>query len=380
MAKRRANNEGSISRRKDGTWRGEISLGYVNGKRDRKTVYGRSQGEVLEKLEKLKREVATGAYSDSKQTVAEYLTAWLAEKERHLKRTTIERKYRYCLDKHIKPRIGRHALEKLKPLHIQKMVGQIADAAGVPTANNCRRVLFTALKQAMQWQLLVRNPVEAVAPLPETPREMILWTPQQAARFLDTALAHRLHALFYLDMSTGLRRGELLALRWQDIQGNIVHVRQTMSYVKGQFIFSAPKTKQGFRRVPVTADVLDVLEQQKQHQQAERDFLGEAWPDSDLIFTSKVGTPIYPDNLTRLRIELMEKAEVPRIRLHDLRHLHASVAIKNGVDPKVLADRLGHSRASFTLDTYTHLFEEQRETAAISLLDFLPSTELERLN
>ena len=121
--------------------------------------------------------------------------------------------------------------------------------------------------------------------------------------------------------------------------------------------------------------MLDVLTHHRKLQESERAAAGELWPNLDLVFTTEIGTPFHPDNLTRLRTELMDKAEVPRIRLHDLRHLHASLAIRNGVDPKVLADRLGHSRASFTLDTYTHLFEDQRASSAVSLLDFLPKAQ-----
>ena len=228
MGKRRADGEGAAFKRKvtrkNGStyvrWEGAVTIGHtLKGGQKRRTVYGKTQAEVLDKLDKVKRQLSDGTFSDTKLTVSDYLDKWLQEKERTLKPTTIERKYRYCLDKHIKPRIGKVGLEKLKPMQVQSMVGDIADAAGVPTANNCRRVLFTAMKQAVRWQLLVRNVVEAVAPLPEQPREMTLWTPEQAARFLDASRDNRLYALFYLDMATGLRRGELLALRWHDIQG-----------------------------------------------------------------------------------------------------------------------------------------------------------------
>lgn len=148
-------------------------------------------------------------------------------------------------------------------------------------------------------------------------------------------------------MATGLRRGELLGLRWDDIKGNVLHVKRALVKAKGELELSTPKTAKGTRRVSLSPDVLVMLLQHRQLQDAER---LHSWPDSGLVFVSEIGTPLNPDNLTRLRKQLMKAAKVPEVRLHDLRHLHASMAIKSGVDPKVLADRLGHARASFTLD------------------------------
>ncbi len=379
---KRAHGEGTISRRKDGTWEGKISLGYgTDGKRKRKTVYGRTQAEVREKLERVKREVADGTFTDAKLNVADYLRQWLAEAKRTVKPGTLEQ-YVYCVESHIKPRVGTVRLDKLTPLQVQRMVGDIADSIaksgrgkGVSTANKCRVVLYMAYKQAIRWQMVARNPVEAVDPLPETKREMTLWEPEQAARFLDVARAHRLYACFYLAMATGMRRGELLGLRWQDVQGDLIRVRQTLVKLKdGTVTLGTPKTKKGTRVIAVSPDVVQVLGLHRQQQDAERAQLERAglpWPDHDLVFTSEVGTPINPDNFRRVRNELMDKADVPRVRLHDLRHLHASMAIKNGMDPKMLADRLGQSRASFTLDEYTHIWEAQRAKAVVNISEWL---------
>ena len=372
MAKRRANGEGTITRRKNGGWEAKVSLGYDEaGKRKRKTVYGRTQAEVREKLDGIRQQLATGHYAATKLTVDTYLERWLREKEREVQVSTFEKKYAYCVRKYIVPRIGSIRLGRLTPLQVQTAVGDIADTVGVPTANNCRRVLFTAMRQALRWQLIPHNPVEAVAPLPEVKGEMTLWTPEQAARFLETAREHRLYALFYLNMATGLRRGELFGLRWQDIKGNKLLIRRALVDVGNKLITTTPKSRKGNRRVTIAEDVIEALKEHRERQARERSLLGSAWANPDLVFTSEVGTPLNPGNLSRLRTRLMDKAEVPRIRLHDLRHLHSSICIKNGMDPKMLAERLGHARASFTLDTYTHLFEEQRESSAVSLSDFL---------
>ncbi len=280
--------------------------------------------------------------------------------------------YNYNLQKYIIPKIGSLKLEKVTPLHIQRFLSEVAAAVSPDRANKCRRELLGAFKQAVRWDLIPRNPVDAVAPLKHERREMTLWTPQQAAAFLDRARSHRLYALFYVAMSTGLRSGELLGLRWEDVQSDRLLIRQNFVKVGSSLIVDTPKTKKGRRVVAISPDVLEVLDAHHKRQDSER---LPSWPVSGLVFVSETGTPLNPDNLRRLRNKFMDDANVPRVRLHDLRHLHASVAIRNGVDPKVLADRLGHARASFTLDVYTHLFEEQRANSAVSLLDFLPKSD-----
>lgn len=393
---RRGRGEGTVFERANGTWAGEVTTGYdENGKQKRKTVYGKTQAEALAKLAEVKQQLATGTFTDTKLTVKAYLEQWLDHKEGQVKARTAEL-YRHLAAHHIIPRVGRKRLDKLTPLDVQGMVSAVAVSGGTRTANMCRTVLYSALKQAIRWQLLARNPVEAVDALKETPREMILWTPEEVVRFLDAARPHRLYALFYLALSTGMRRGELLGLRWQDIAGSIVSIRQTVVPIGSKITISTPKTKKGQRRVSVSPDVLEVLAAHKVAQDAERTDLGEAWQDAGLVFPTEIGTPMYPRNLERAWYGLQDKARdawkkalekagdvptlerleaktlLPRVRLHDLRHLHVSLLVKRGVDARTIADRVGHTRASFTLDVYTHLFEEQRTAAAVSILDMLP--------
>jgi integrase len=381
--KKRGNGEGLIRERKDGRWEARVTTGYDSeGKQTTRSVYGRTQKEVIEKLDEIRRTVSNGTYTAAKLTVRTYLDRWLEEKQRTLQVTSYDQ-YRRCVEDYIGPRVGSIRLDKLTPLRVQKLIGDIADGSkgkGVAMANKCRVVLYSAYKQAIRWQLVSLNPVEAVDPLPATKREMQLWTPAQASRFLDTTRPHRLYALFYLAMSAGMRRGELLGLRWSDIEGNIITVRQTYVKVRRGATFKGAKTPKGYRRIPVTPDVLGTLELHRRAQEAEAAFMGAAWATTDLVFTTETGEPIHPDTIKGLRDRLMRAAQVPKVRLHDLRHLHASIAISHGVDPKLLADRLGHARASFTLDTYTHLFEEQRERAAVSLTAFLAPSSREAAN
>ncbi len=381
MGKRRGKGEGSIFQRKDGTWQGAVTTGYTeNGKQNRRTVYGKTQKDVRERIDAIKQQLASGTLSDTTLTVKAYLEQWLKEKTREVKPQTVE-DYRYQLDKYVVPHIGRGHLGKLTPMHVQTMCGALADAISPQRANKCRRILSGALTQAVRWQLIPRNPADAVKPLKTTKPDMVIWTAPQASQFLDTTRPHRLYALFYLAMSTGMRRGELLGLRWRDVQGPMVHVNQAIIDQRGKIWISTPKSKRSIRRIAVSQDVLEVLELHRKRQEAEREFLGEAWPDNEYVFTSEVGTFIHPRNLSRTWYGLMKKAKVTPARLHDLRHLHASMLIAAGANPKYVADRLGHSNASFTLDVYAHLFEEQRAANPVSILDLIaPRQEAGSLN
>jgi integrase len=360
MPRKRAHGEGTISRRRDGTWEGKLSLGYgPDGKRVRKTVYGRTQAQVRAKLERLKHDLADGVYSDTTLTVAQYLERWLDAKA-NVRPATL-RSYRDTIRLHIAPHLGRKQLAKLTPLDVQRLVAHLAEAVSPHTANYARQVLSMALRQAVRWQLIVRNVAEATEPVKHQPRRQVIWTPEEAARFLDTARSHRLYALFHLIMATGLRHGEALGLHWSDIQGGTLHVREA-------------KTAKGVRRVSIGADVVAVLEHHRRQQDAERYAAaqsGAPWPDSDLVFTSEAGTPLDKANVHRVRRKLERDAGVRPATVHDLRHLNVSIRRRLGQDAKVIADQIGHTDPSFTTRLYTHLFEDDREAAAVNLAEAL---------
>lgn len=377
---RRANNSGSLTKRtlkhSDGStytrWEARVTVGYTDeGKQRRKTVYGNSQAEALERLEKIRGQLAAGTYADTDKTVKAYLADWLREKARTVKPRTAEL-YREQAERYVYPRIGSVKLAKLTPLQVQAVVGELAEEIGVSTANKVRTLLFQAMKQAVKWELVPRNVVEAVDKLKEPHKEVKTWTLKEAAHFLDTIQGHRLYAAFYLGMSTGMRRGELLGLRWQDVQAGAVNIRQTLIPLGNKAVFGTPKTANGVRRVDISPDVQEVLEQHRRRQQAEREFLGDAWPDTGLVFASEVGTPIHPRNFERTWYAAQQAAGVPKARLHDLRHLHVSLMIKHGADPAQVAKRVGDT-LPVVLSVYTHLFEEQRKASAVSLKELLSS-------
>lgn len=375
MSKKRAAGEGTTYKRPDGMWTGGISIGYdAHGKRKRRYVYARTQRECRRKLEEARTQHAQGIAADHSTTVKEFLSQWLAEKETQVRPRTHEI-YTGLVDKHIAPHIGRHKLDKLKPLHIQRMVTALSKTPGAATANKARRTLHGAMKQAVRWQLIPRNPVEAVDPVKETPHESKLWTFKQTATFLDAARGHRLYAAFYLALSTGLRRGELLGLYWSDLQDGQLRVQRNLTKgdKKGP-VWTAPKTQQGTRIVSVPTDALDVLEEHRRRQAGERELLGNAWVRPDLMFANDHGDVITPVAFQHHWTRLQKAASVPHMRLHDLRHLHVSLLVRKGLDPRTIADRIGHTDAAFTLRRYSHMFAEHRKVAAVNLRDLLAPT------
>jgi integrase len=247
----------------------------------------------------------------------------------------------------------------------------LADEIGVPTANKVRTLMFAALKQAVMWGLIARNPCEAVTKLKEVRRKMKEWTPSETVQFLNIARTHRLYAAFYLAVFTGLRRGELLGLRWEDLRGPVLSVRQSLTLLGGQIHITTPKTRSGERHFTLSPDVLEVLAQHKGLQEAEARARGECWTDTGLVFTSEVGTPIHPRNFERTFKAILSEAKVTPIRLHDLRRLHVSLLVAQGLDPRSIADRIGHTNPSFTLNVYSHLFAEHRATTTVGMTNLI---------
>ena len=258
------------------------------------------------------------------------------------------------------------------------MMKQVAHDVSADAANKARSLLFTALKQAVRLGLISRNPAEAVDRLKHEPEELTLWTPEQVRHFLELAKTHRLYAAFYLVIATGMRHGEILGLRWQDIEGDVITVRQSVINVQGaQHEISTPKTRKGVRRIVIDPATMQVLAEHRGRQEAEREKLGSAWEDLGLVFPNELGGILIPRNFDRVWYDLLDKSGLPPIRFHDLRHLHVSLLVKRGLDPRTVADRVGHTDPSFTLRRYSHMFEAQRRAAAVPLDEMLRSDDAE---
>lgn len=363
---KRANGEGSICRRSNGKgWVGSLTLGHdANGKQIRRYVSGDTQAEVREKLDALKRDRSVGeAVASTPETFGQFLERWLTHKQRDV-RVTTHRDYTLNVRKHITPKLGTVRLEKLTALHIESLVTQVLDGGSSEAqASRCLRVVKMALNQAVVWGLLGKNVADRVRPPKVKREEMQVWTPDQARRFLTALERHPYHALFYLALATGMRRGELMGLRWSDVDFSRSQLTVSRSVVSmsGTPHVAEPKTAAGKRVVTLSPDVIDLLWQHRFTQSG----------SGELVFGSRVGTFLQPASIMRVFDRYAAKAGVPRIRFHDLRHTSASLLIRNNVPVKVVSDRLGHADSSFTLRTYVHVFDDQRRAAALPLEQML---------
>lgn len=395
--KARADGEGTIYKRevkrKDGStyirWEAKLTIGYENGQRKRKTFYGATQKEVLDKLSSTKQDYALGI-SPNAPLFESFAFQWLKEKALRVKSQTLA-DYHYELEGFAIPLLGHLSLEKITPTHIQNHIMQLADKHGTKRANRNKQYISMLFNDAVALELIVRNPCKAIKKLQEERQKMVIWNPDEAYRFLETAKSSKLYPLFYLAMSTGLRRGEVLALCWSDIDRHFLSVKRNLIESQGQVRLSEPKTASSIRTIDIAQDVLEVL--QPLRNRAE---------DDDLIFRSSVGTPLSPRNVLRefekvqsqareqwlMEIESMasnpelervkkklEKKEIlPHARFHDLRHYHAShLILIEGKTALEVAQRLGHTNPSFTLDTYTHLFDLQRSSLGKRQINNAPS-------
>jgi integrase len=236
------------------------------------------------------------------------------------------------------------------------------------TVHYVHSVLRRALSQALKWGYVTRN----VAVLVDAPRVekyiAVVLTPEQGQRLLSTVAGHRLEALYTLALLLGLREGELLGLRWIDIDftAHTLWVGQTVQRVGGKLMLAPPKTKSSKRKLPLPAKVERALARHAERQEEERQAWGQGWNENGLVFPSVAGTPIEPRNLVRHFKGLLQRAGLPDIRFHDLRHSCATVLISQGVHPRIVMEIMGHSQISVTMNTYGHVLPEtQREAARL---------------
>jgi integrase len=372
MGKRRMNGEGSIYRRKsDGMWVGVLQVGYKpDGRRDRRTVYGRTKVEVQEKLNDLKRQRDAGVDLTQRSTVSTYMDRWLTMKSTRVRARTHELYSGYV--ERARERLGRTELAKVTPVMIEGVVAHVAAISGAYTANKVRSTLFSMFKQASRSRLIPFNPVAAVDKLEEDPRPLVMWTREEATRFVATVRSHRLYAFFYLLLATSVRLGEIEALRWADLHGDYIVVSRTVSRVANKLQFTKPKTKHGHRVVTLPPDVIEVLAAHRQRQLAEAAAAADGvFNVSGFMFCNQDGNIITPMALYHVAKRLQEKAGVPRVTTHSLRHLSISMLIRHGVNAEIVAKRVGHRDGAYTYQKYTHVFDESMKEAAIPLNELM---------
>ena len=382
MAKKRANGEGSIRKRKDGRWEGRYTAGHdpETGKAIYKNVLGRSQAEVKEKLKQAIGEAQTLDITKAgKYTVGEWMEVWFQDYAKIKVRPSSHQTYQGYIQNHIGPNIGDIPLEKLTSLDLQKFYKKLlaqgrvdrVEAKGQPkglsakTVRNIHQILSSALKLAQEQRLILTNPAEGCA-LPRVEhQEMKTLTTVQLASFFREARESGVFELYYLELATGLRRGELLGLKWEDVdldRGDL-RVRRQVSRINGEVVEAPLKTKNAYRILPLAEDTVSVLKEQR------RKVGNSPW-----VFPSPNGGPISPDSVLHMLHRVLKRAGLPKVRFHDLRHTFATLALQNGVDVKTVSGMLGHFSAGFTLDTYAHITSAAQRQAAQTMGSVLSET------
>lgn len=323
-----------------------------------------AQLALTEEVERLQAGIST----DRGLTVATYLDQWLIGK-RNLRDTT-RRNYSTHVRLYLAPALGHYRLQELRADHLDALYadlqgGRYAGATSA-TVHHVHRTLRSALNTAVRRRLIAWNPCLHVELPAHRRARSTVWEPRHLVTFLDASAEHRLGALFHLVAFTGMRRGEAIGLHRSSLdleRAHLVVEWQITDAGRGPRL-GAPKTDAGARTVPIDPVTVDVLREHLQRQDVERAAWGEAWQDHGLVFAREDGSLLRPDAVTRLFGDLVERAGVPRIRLHDLRHTHASLALAAGVDIKVVSDRLGHSTTAITANLYTHVVPAVARSAA----------------
>jgi integrase len=324
------------------------------------------------------------ARQDTNQRVGEFLREWLVGIKGGLKPTTYA-SYQMHVQKYLVPRLGAVPLKRLTTATISTAYEQMRESGRLKDKNkplsarsvrHTASVLRLALKDAVTAGKIRNNPAIG-AKLPRDrgeAREMQVWTAEQLAAFLQSTRGHRLHELWYTAAFTGLRRGELLGLRWSDViwpdeddQPGRLRVRRGIVSVDGRAEISSPKTEAGARDVAIDPGTVLAMRHQAARQLDDHDKWGDAWQNSGYVFTTENGQPIHPERATKQFREAIGQAKLPRIRLHDLRHTHATLGLEAGIPVKVISQRLGHSSTRITQDVYQHVLREQQEDAAMQI-------------
>ncbi len=373
---KRGNGEGSITRRKGGGWSAQYVV-YTSEGRKRRTLYGKTRAEVAAKLSKALADREGGLVFDAGNlTVGEYLDRWLKDSVRGTVRISTFERHEQIIRAHLMPSFGRMKLKALTPAHVRSLHREKLDAGLAPaTVRKIHSTLHKALSQAVADGLIPRNAADVKAPRP-APEEMRPLSESEARTFLDIAreAGDRFEALYVLAITTGLRRGELLGLRWDDadLDRGTLRVGRALVREGGRHVLGETKTRRGRRRVNLTSRTVAALKAHRKSQLEKRVRLAGLYEDHGLIFTSENGTPLNPGNLVKRSFKpLLKRAGLPEIRFHDLRHTCATLLLGRGVHPKIVQELLGHATIAMTLDTYSHYLPSMGDQASGAMGDAL---------
>ena len=375
MAKR-GNNEGSIRLRKDGRWEGRYTAGYgADGAQLPRSVYGVTEQEVIKKLREVLRQLERGEYADpSTMTVGEWLDTWFKVYGRPRWRDSTAAEHHRNIENNLKPDLGRHKLQKLRPDHIQAYINhQTAKNRAPASIKKQLEPLRAALKQATINKLITADPSLHLSLPPAAPREIEFLTVDEQRKLVEALPGSTYGRALQFILGTGLRASELCGLRWQDIAGDQFTIKQAAQRVldldreegdkdtpKYKTSIAPPKTKAGRRTIPLTDRMIRLLAAQKEAQKLERLHAGSIWlggipgQGDTFVFANGLGAAIERNNLGRVLRKSLDAAGVKRVGVHALRHTFATNCVRAGVDVRTLSEMVGHTKIAFTLQQYVH--------------------------
>ena len=371
MPKRRGNNEGTLHKRSSGSWRASVS---VDGRRIWRTFKNKREAQAW--LRQTLEEIDQGLSFDGSQTsLNEFMSKWLVSIKSSIRPNT-HKQYQQITNQHILPSLGKYRLREIKPDQIQYLYDRkVESGTGLRTVQLVHAVLHRCFVHAVKLGAIPRNPAAATTPPKPKPKEMKFYDENQVQTMLIASKANhpRMFPLLHLAVSTGMRQGELLGLKWPDLEweSGQLHIQRQLSRAEDEgYELTIPKTKAGIRKIDLGANTSRVLREHQQRQNQEINKVGGDWHDNNLIFPSTIGTFGDRDNLRKHFKDLLNEAGLPEIRFHDLRHTAAALMLSNGGPVIVVSRRLGHARPSITLDIYGHLIP-QKQKAATDLMDRL---------
>ncbi len=380
---------GSVRQAANGSWYFVVDVS-VDGQRRQTRRRGfptrrAAQSELTRTLGQLAKQQYV---PPQRQTLADFLTStWLPAIESTIKPGTFG-SYRRNVRLHIAGRpLGAKQLQQVAPSDLNRLYALLLAGDEAHRALSARSVayiatiLHRAFRDAIRWQLLVRNPADSAdPPRPSSRPEMHIWSSEQLGAFLDHVADDRLAGAWWLLATTGMRRGEVLGLRWSDVDldEGLLRVGRTLVTTDVQrtgspgYAWGTPKTAKGKRTVALDDDTVAALRTHRLRQAQERLALGDAYADHGLVVADAAGGPIHPKSLSYYFVRESRRAGLPEIRLHDLRHTHATLALRAGVHPRVVQERLGHANVSITLDTYSHVDLAMQAAAAARVASLIP--------
>ena len=374
MAKRRKRGEGSVHLRKDGRWEGRCVIGYDDkGLPITKNVLAKTKTECVDKLKKLKENCAEqpSEKHQPNMTFGEWMDFWYQNYSKPKLRPTTQMGYENAIYKHIIPALGRIPLSELSTNDIQQFYAELkkkgrlirtelyGEGVSDRTIWSCHTRIRTALDRAVQDGLIRINPAADCKLPPQNTKEMQILTREEMQRFLIQAKEEGYFELFLLELATGLRRGEVLALQWNDLNFDTgeLRIERQVYRANGELVVSAPKTKAALRTIVLPPSMVEVLREYRQQMESQWMFPSPAKEDS----------PLDPAACRKRLQTILEHAGCKRVRFHDLRHLFVTTALESGMDVKTLSTIIGHVSAKTTLNTYTHVTDAMRQTAAAKI-------------